>query len=160
MPKQRRESPEWIDGAPLVFTNSVDIDATPADVWQRIADHVGWVEWFPSLDKVEVTGAPAGIGGKRRVTIKRLPINEEFTAWTEGEQFAFAIVKSPLIFVAAFAEDVRIEPTEAGCRVTYRQGIEAKKRFDWLAKAAFKSLDGTTAEALQNLKSLAEGSGR
>ena len=157
MAQHRSESPEWIDGAPLVFNNNVEITATPADVWQRIADHAGWTEWFPSLDKVEVTGAPAGIGGKRRVTTKRLPINEEFTAWTVGEQFAFAIVKSPLVFVAAFAEDVQIEPTDAGCRVTYRQGIEAKKGFGWLAKAAFKSLDGTTAEALQNLRTLAEG---
>lgn len=152
MPKQRSESPEWIDDAPLVFNNSVEIDAPATEVWKHIADHVGWSEWFPAIDKVEVTGAPAGIGGKRRVVSKRLPLDEEFTAWTENEQFAFAIVKSPLIFVAAFAEDIRLEETDSGCRVIYRQGIEAKKGFGWLAKAALGSLDGTTAEALGNLK--------
>ncbi len=156
MAKLRKESPEWIDGAPMVFSNSMEIAATPADVWQHIADHVSWSEWFPSLDKVEVTGAPAGIGGKRRVTVNRLPIDEEFTAWTEGEQFAFAIMKSPLFFVAALAEDVQLEVTESGCRVTYRQGIEPKKGFGWLAKAALGNLDASTAEALQNLKSLVE----
>ncbi len=156
MPSMRKESPEWIDGAPLVFSNSVEIAAPPADVWQHVADHVGWSEWFPALDKVEVTGAPAGIGGKRRVTSKRLPLDEEFTAWTENEQFAFAVVKSPLIFLAVLAEDVRLEPTDAGTRVTYRQGIEAKKGFGWLAKAALGSLDGSTAEALTNLKARAE----
>ena len=156
MPKMRKESPEWIDGAPLVFSNTIEIAAAPAVVWQRIADHVSWSDWFPTLDKVEVTGAPAGIGGKRRVTVNRLPIDEEFTAWTEGEQFAFAIMKSPLFFVAALAEDVQLEVTESGCRVTYRQGIEPKKGLGWLAKAALGNLDASTAEALQNLKSLVE----
>jgi carbon monoxide dehydrogenase subunit G len=140
----------------LVFSNTIEIAATPGDVWQRLADHVTWSEWFPSLDKVEVTGAPAGIGGKRRVTVSRLPLDEEFTAWTEEEQFAFAIVKSPLLFVAALAEDIRLEATDSGCRITYRQGIEAKKGCSWLAKAAFRSLDASTAEALNNLKSLVE----
>lgn len=156
MPKMRKESPEWIDGAPLVFSNTIEIAATPSDVWQRLADHVAWSEWFPSLDKVEVTGAPAGIGGKRRVTVNRLALDEEFTAWTENEQFAFAIVKSPLPFVAVLAEDIQLEATDSGCTVTYRQGIEARKGCGWLTKAAFRSLDAGTAEALQNLKSLIE----
>lgn len=156
MPSMRKESPEWIDSAPLIFSNTIEIDASPAEVWNRIADHAGWTEWFRVLDKVEVTGAPAGIGGKRRVTSKRLPLDEEFTAWTEGEQFAFAVVKSPLIFLAALAEDVQIEATATGCRVDYRQGIEARKGCGWLAKAALGSLDAGTADALQNLKTLVE----
>jgi len=139
-----------------VFTNTIEIAAPPANVWQHVADHVAWPEWFPVLDTVEVTGAPAGIGGKRKVTSKRLPLHEEFTAWTEGEQFAFAVVKSPLAFVAALAEDVRIEPTGTGCIVTYRQGIEAKRGFGWLAKAALQNLDADTATALTNLKARSE----
>ncbi len=156
MPRHRLETPEWIDGADIVFSTSLDFNAPAADVWKHIADHRGWTEWFPTLDKVEVTGAPAGIGGKRRVTVKRLNLDEEFTAWTENEQFAFAVVKSPLLFVAAFAEDVRIEPGDDGCRVTYRQGIEAKRGVGWLAKAGFRQLPEQTATALQHLKALVE----
>ena len=152
----RTESPEWIDGAPFVFSNTIEIAAAPGDVWKHVADHVAWSDWFPTLDKVEVTGAPTGIGGKRRVTVNRLPLDEEFTAWIEGEQFAFAIVKSPLFFVAALAEDVRLEATDSGCRVTYRQGIEARRGCGWLAKTALGNLDTSTAEALGNLKALVE----
>ena len=157
MPTHRLESPEWIDGADIVFSSSLDFDAPPASVWERIADHVAWVDWFPTLDKVEITGAPAGIGGRRRVTVKRLGLDEEFTAWTENEQFAFAIVRSPFFFVDAFAEDVRIEPVADGCRVTYRQGIAAKRGFGWLAKAGFRQLPKDTAAALQNLQAIVEG---
>lgn len=156
MPTHRSEPPEWIETAPLVFSNTIEIAATATEVWQHIADHTAWPEWFEALDSVEVTGAPAGIGGKRKVTSKRLPLHEEFTGWNEGAQFAFAIVKSPLLFLAAMAEDVKIEATDSGCRVTYRQGIEAKKGFGWLANAALKGLDADTATALIELKACAE----
>lgn len=156
MVQHRLESPDWIDGADIVFSSSLRFGVPAEVVWQRVADHEGWTEWFASLDKMEITGAPTGIGGKRRVTVKRLAINEEFTAWTENEQFAFAFVSSPLFFVETVAEDVRIEPAEGGCRVVYRQGIAAKRGFGWLAKAAFRQLPKQTATALQDLKALVE----
>jgi hypothetical protein len=156
MVQHRLESPDWIDGADIVFSSSLDFNASAEDVWERIADHQGWPEWFTSLDKVEVTGDPTGVGGKRRVTVKRLGINEEFTAWTENEQFSFAIVKSPLFFLETMAEDVRIEAVDAGCRVVYRQGIAARWGLRWLAKVGLRQLPQQTAEALQNLKTLVE----
>ncbi len=156
MVQHRLESPEWIDSADIVFSSSLDFNASAADVWERIADHEGWTEWFTSLDKVEVTGDPTGVGGKRRVTVKRLSIDEEFTAWTENEQFAFALVKSPLFFAETISEDVRIEAIDAGCRVVYRQGIAARRGLGWLAKVGLRQLPKQTAEALQNLKALVE----
>jgi hypothetical protein len=156
MSQHRLQPPEWIDGADIVFSSSLDFNASAADVWARIADHEGWTEWFPTLGKVEVTGSPTGVGGKRRVVVNRLGMDEEFTAWIENEQFAFAFIKSPLFFVETIAEDVRIEPVDGGCRVTYRQGIAGKRGFGWLAKLALRQLPKQTAAALQNLKALVE----
>jgi hypothetical protein len=156
MVQHRLETPDWIDGADIVFSSSLDFKASAEDVWARIADHEGWAQWFTSIDKVEITGAPTGVGGKRRVTVNRLGIDEEFTAWTENEQFAFAFVKSPLFFVETIAEDVRIELADGGCRVIYRQGIVGKRGLGWLAKLALRQLPQQTAAALQNLKALVE----
>jgi hypothetical protein len=54
------------------------------------------------------------------------------------------------------AESVRIEPTETGSRVVYRQGLQAKRGFgkalDVMWKQNAKQLD----IALQNLKQLVE----
>ncbi len=151
------KGPDWIDSAPMAFSNSIDIATPPAAVWAHIADHAGWTAWFTALDAVEVTGAATGVGGNRRVTVKRLPIDEEFTAWDENERFAFALIATKFPFLHAMAEDVQISLTDSGCNVTYRQGIEARRGFGWLTKLAFGSLDKQTADALSRLKRLCEG---
>lgn len=156
MAQHRRQPPTWIDDADIVCHSTIEIEATPAQVWARIADHETWSEWFTTLDKVEVTGAPTGVGGARRATAGRIPLDEEFTVWNENEQFSFAIVKSPLLFLDALAEDIRIEPVGDGSRVVYRQGITGKRGFGWLAKLAFKSLESETSAGLVRLKALLE----
>lgn len=156
MPKHPVKQPEWIESAPLTHSNTIDIAASPEVVWGHVADHESWSEWFTTLDKIEVTGSPTGVGGNRRVTVKWLPIDEEFTAWDPNERFAFAIIGTKIPFLHALAEDVRIEKTETGSRVTYRQGVECKRWFGWLAKPLFGSLGASTAEALGNLKQRCE----
>lgn len=157
MPKHRIQSPESIDDVPISFSNSIDIAAPPAAVWAVVTDHGSWPDWFTTLDTVEVTGAASGVGGRRRVTVKRLPIDEEFTAWDENERFAFAFAASKFVFLDSLAEDVQIVPTDAGSRVTYRQGVVGKRGFGWLAKLAFGSLDSQTADSLTRLKAIVEG---
>src|SRR6478609_3841576 len=79
MPTHPVQPPEWIDSAPIRVERTVDIAAPPSVVWGLIADHVGWPKWFTTLDAVEVLGAGSGVGGGRRVTVKKLPLEEEFT---------------------------------------------------------------------------------
>jgi len=156
MPKHPTKQPEWIDSAPLTLSNTIDIGAPSEVVWGHVTDHESWSDWFTILDDVEVTGARTGVGGARRVTVKRLPLDEVFTAWDVDERFSFSIVASKLPFLHALAEDVRIEATATGCRVTYRQGIECKRGLGWLAKPAFGSLDASTGAALRSLKQRCE----
>jgi uncharacterized protein YndB with AHSA1/START domain len=150
--------PDWIDNAPVTVERSVEIEATREQVWAYIADHEAWPDWFGAISKVEVTGEPSGVGGARRVTIgKAPPVDEIFTAWDENERFAFAIVGSKLPFLGALAESVEIDAIEVasgetGSRVTYRQGIELKRGFGWLAARASNRLGGQLSKALEQLR--------
>jgi uncharacterized protein YndB with AHSA1/START domain len=156
MPVHTLQPPEWIDAAPIRVERTIEISAPPEAVWERISDHPSWPEWFTALDSVVVLGSPTGVGGGRRVTVKKLPLDEEFTAWDENEHFAFAIVRSKLPILESMAESVRIEPTDTGSRVIYRQGLQARRGFgkalDVMWKQNAKQLD----LALQNLKQLVE----
>ena len=122
---------EWIASAPIRTAASVEIAAPPEAVWAALVDHASWADWFAMLDKVEVTGAPAGVGGKRRVVIQRLPFDEEFTVWDEPRQFAWAVTGSRLPILSSMAESVLLTPTDTGCRLDYTQGLQARRGF-WL----------------------------
>jgi hypothetical protein len=157
MPKHPVKQPEWIDSAPILVKESIEIDATPAAVWTHIVDHASWTEWFDALDEVQPGTPSTGIGGTRRVIVKPLAIDELFTAWDEGEHFAFAIVGSKLPMLGAAAESVRLEPIgEDGCRVIYRQGIEGRKGLGWLMKLAWAPAAKGLPPALASLKERVE----
>ena len=149
--------PEWIDAAPICVERSIDIAAPPHAVWVRIADHLSWPEWFAALDSVQITGAPAGVGGGRRVTVNRMSMDEEFTVWDDDEHFAFAVIRTKLPILAAMAESVRLEPVGDGCRVTYRQGLQGRRGFGRVLDAIWQR-QGAPAldDALSNLKRLCE----
>lgn len=153
MPKYAVHPPEWIDAAPTVAESSITIEASPADVWARIADHESWPTWFEDLKRVEPVGSGAGVGSGRRVSIGLITVDEEFTVWDENEHFAFAITKSPVPILKAMIESVRIEPDgSGGCTVTYRQGLEGRRGLGWLVDRVGRQLQKQTGAALVNLR--------
>lgn len=157
MPTHPVKQPEWIDSAPILVTESVEIDAAPMRVWEHIADHPSWPEWFDALDEVQPGANSSDVGGTRRVIVTPITIDEQFTAWDEGEHFAFAIVGSKIPMLAAAAESVRLEATESGgCRVTYRQGVEGRRFLGGLMKLAWKPAAKGLAPALAALKQRVE----
>lgn len=157
MPTHPVKPPEWIDSAPILVSEFIEIDATPADVWTHIADHRSWPEWFEALDEVQPGPTSDAVGGTRRVIVKPLSIDEEFTAWDEAEHFAFAIVGSKLPMLAAAAESVRLEAIDGGrCRVTYRQGIQGRPGLGWLMNLAWKPAAKGLPLALAALKARVE----
>ncbi|NQY56462.1 MAG: SRPBCC family protein [Ilumatobacteraceae bacterium] len=157
MPSHPEHPPEWIDAAPVRVEQRIEIDAPVEAVWARIADHETWPEWFAALDRVEVVGRGSGVGGGRRVTAARLPVDEVFTAWDENEHFAFAIVRSKLPILQAMAESVRLEETDnGGCRVIYVQGLEARRGFGRVLGAVSRRLDRDLKAGLDALKQTVE----
>jgi hypothetical protein len=156
MPAHTIQPPEWIDAAPIRVERTVEIEAPSAAVWARIADHTTWPEWFTALDSIVILGSPTGVGGGRRATAMKMSLDEEFTAWDENEHFAFAVVRSKLPILESMAESVRIEPNDNGCRVVYRQGLQAKRGFGKALGVTWKSNTKKLDEALGNLKRLVE----
>ncbi len=100
-------------------------------VWERIADHPTWPQWFTALSEVRPGAIDHGLGGGRSVVVNRITIEEEFTAWEPGRHFAFSVVKAPRL-LASLAESVELDALADGrCVVTYRQGIEPARGFGW-----------------------------
>jgi carbon monoxide dehydrogenase subunit G len=156
MPQHLVQPPEWIDSAPIRVEETVEVGASPTAVWAVIADHAAWPEWFTALDEVQVTGRATGVGGQRRVVARRLPIDEEFTAWDEEEHFAFAVVRSRLPILGTMAESVRIEETGGGSRVTYRQGLQARRGFGPVLDLIWRPVPQQLRDALANLRTRVE----
>lgn len=146
------QSPEWIDGAPVTATASVDIAAPPAAVWAHVVDHASWPEWFVQLERVEALGSPTGVGGGRRVIVRKRPIDEVFTAWDDDRHFAFSVTESKLPILKSLAESVRLEPIESGTRLTYRQGLEGRPGFGWLIRLMWRQPAGQLPVALEQLR--------
>lgn len=160
MPKHPTREPGWIDDAPIRVERTVDIDAPPAEVWSHIADHASWPEWFPALDRVEPLGEPTGVGGGRRVIAAKLPLDETFTAWDEGEHFAFAVVASKIPVLDSLAESVRLEPLDGGgTRVVYRQGLAGRRGMGWAMALLWKRPERQLGDALPALKARVESTG-
>jgi uncharacterized protein YndB with AHSA1/START domain len=151
-----RLPPDWIPTARVVVQVTRQMAASRAAVWELIADHETWPEWFTALDRVEVTGDAAGVGGRRDVTLNRLVVSEEFTAWEPPERFAFAVTSGPRL-LAGMAESLELADRGAdGCTVTYTQGIEPTRGLGWLVGRMTKRLEDELGKGLDGLADRAE----
>jgi hypothetical protein len=151
------QPPEWIDSAPITVVESIDISAPPSQVWAHVTDHESWPEWFTPIERVEPLGSPTGVGGGRRITVRKRPIDEVFTAWDEDRHFAFAVTESKLPILHSLAESVRLEPIESGTRLTYRQGLQGRPGFGWLMRLIWKQPAKQLPTALEQLRRRVEG---
>ncbi len=135
----------WIDQAPVKVTRSRRIEASQDVVWAAIADHEGWSQWFGPITRVEPLDPPSGVGGRRRVHIRSLAMEEEFLAWDEGSRFAFCVTHMTVPVIRSLVEDVRLTPDGDATTVSYTQAFEPKasKLFaPILRRGAPKQIDG------------------
>lgn len=115
----------WIDHAPVSVTRTRRIAASSDEIWAAIADHESWPQWFDALTEVEVLGSGEGVGGRRRVHIRSIAIEEEFLAWEPGERFAFVLTGANKPGIKSMVEDVRLESVGDGATtVSYTQALE------------------------------------
>ncbi|WP_176707016.1 SRPBCC family protein, partial [Mycobacterium malmoense] len=73
----------FIDSAPFVFRNSVDLAITPEQLFEVLADAQAWPRWASVITKVTWTSPePRGVGTTRVVEMRGGIVgNEEFLAW-------------------------------------------------------------------------------
>ena len=117
----RRVELDWLDQAPAVFRNSVDIALAPAELFEVLARADTWPRWASVITHVEYTSpAPYGIGTTRVVTMRGGIVgDEEFLAWEPGAHLAFRFNASSTSALEAFLEDYRLEPIAGGTRLTW-----------------------------------------
>ncbi|KKC04615.1 SRPBCC family protein [Mycobacterium nebraskense] len=111
----------FIDTAPFVFGNSVDLAITPEQLFEVLADAEAWPRWASVITKVTWTSPePRGVGTTRAVEMRGGMVgNEEFLAWEPFTHMAFRFNECSTQAVAAFAEDYRVEVIPGGCRLTW-----------------------------------------
>ena len=156
MPELEQRSFDWLSTAPVRVEATRDIAASAAATFAVIAAHERWPEWFKQLKQVEVTGAPTGVGGQRRVTLSGVVVDEVFIAWETDRLFAFTVTNSSRPMAKSMVEAVRVEPLgDDRCRVTYTQGIEP---LGWMKPAmplVKKTMRSMLAGALTKLEAQA-----
>jgi len=121
----RPEDISFVDRAPLLVRQQVEVPAPPQEVWPAFAEAGAWAEWFAAVESVQWTspGAP-GVGSTRRVTLKGLEVEERLLAFDEAERFSFTVLEASRRGFGAMVEVMTLEPTAGGTLVTYRQAVE------------------------------------
>jgi len=156
MAELEQRSFDWLSTAPVSIEATRDIAASAVATFAVIAAHERWPEWFKQVKRVEVTGAPTGVGGQRRVTLSGVVVDEVFIAWETDRLFAFTVTNTSRPMAKSMVEAVRVEPLgDERCRVTYTQGIEP---LGWMKPAMpllKKTMQSTLAKALTNLEARA-----
>ncbi|MCV7408687.1 hypothetical protein AWC05_08200 [Mycobacterium florentinum] len=112
---------DFIDNAPFVFRNSVDLTVTPEQLFEVLADAAAWPRWASVITMVTWTSPePRGVGTTRIVEMRGDIVgDEEFIAWEPFTHMAFRFNQCSTKAVAAFAEDYRVEAIPGGCRLTW-----------------------------------------
>lgn len=99
---------DWIDSAPLAVTRIRRIAAPPETVWEFIADHAGWAEWFSGIRSVDLGTPSIGVGGTRTVHLGAVSVAEEFLAWDPGAHFAFTVTGSTKAVIRSLVENLEL----------------------------------------------------
>lgn len=117
---------DFIDDAKYRFSNSVDLNITPEQLFEVLADASSWPKWAKVITNVEwTTPEPRGVGTMRTVTMLGGMVGaEEFIAWEEHSLIAFRFNEASEKRVRAFAERYDVVPTEAGCNLTWTLALE------------------------------------
>ncbi|HYI81222.1 MAG TPA: SRPBCC family protein [Thermoleophilaceae bacterium] len=114
--------------APMVIPVTVELDASPAQVWDALGSDQMW-SWFPPLDRLRwLTGRPLQEGAVRTIRVARLfTLEEHFYRWEEGRRATFHVVGVTRPVLDALAEDFLLEPTAGGgTRLTWTFAVDPK----------------------------------
>ncbi len=94
---------------------TIDIDASPAQVWALVTDVKRMAEWSPQVVRTIVRGGPVQLG-TRALNINRRgpvvwPTRTKVVAFEPHREFAFRVKENKAIW------SFTLEPTESGTRV-------------------------------------------
>lgn len=121
----RRVDEQFLSSAPLVVRAKVDLDASPAAVFEALGSDEMW-SWVPVLDKLRwITPRPLGAGSVRTLRIGRfVEVEEDFFLWEQDRRAAFCVTSASRPALKALAEDFTVEPTSRGTRLTWTMALD------------------------------------
>lgn len=148
----------------LSATETVDIDARPHKVWQRIRNFNGLNEWHPAVAKSNlVNGQNNKPGAVRELTITNGAIIYDELVAIDDERmyYVYKLVDSPLP-ATEYQSTVAVKPKGAGAQVIWtvtfrRKNPIAHPPADQTDAAAIQLLEGVYRAGIDNLKKIIEG---
>ena len=100
----------------MLVSMSVDIDATPAEVWEHLVDPEKAKAWFTALKKYEWASDERGVGADfywyEEASGRTYNIWFTTTEWVPGEVFGYTMTKGD--FFKSYDERWEIEHSEPG----------------------------------------------
>lgn len=119
----------YFESAPARFSASVEVKATPEQIFEVFEDAHAWTVWADPITGVEWTSPkPYGLGTTRTVSMTGGMVgDEEFIAWEPGKRMAFRFTHASMDSVEAFGEDYTVEDLGNGLvRVTWVMAMSPK----------------------------------
>ena len=121
----------FIRSAPLVITHRIESEATCESLWQTLTSDGALTSWAHGITGADWTSdRPFGIGTTRTVRAGAFAaLNERFFRWDEGRRMSFYVESASLPGFKRFAEDLVLEPTSTGSRLTWTFAVQAQPWF-------------------------------
>jgi hypothetical protein len=116
MYKCKEVTVEYFAEAPCVYRATVEVNATPEQIFTSFEDAGDWPKWAPPIQLVEWTSPkPFGLGTTRRVSMSGNLIGDEtFIAWDYPKRMAFCFTHSSQSLIESFAEDYQLTVLPGG----------------------------------------------
>ncbi|KZF11983.1 MULTISPECIES: SRPBCC family protein [Rhodococcus] len=121
----------FIRSAPLVITHRIESEATCESLWQTLTSDGALTSWAHGITGADWTSdRPFGVGTTRTVRAGAFAaLNERFFRWDEGHRMSFYVESASLPGFKRFAEDLVLEPTSTGSRLTWTFAVQAQPWF-------------------------------
>lgn len=117
---------DFVDTAPYRFSNSVDLNITPEQLFEVFADADAWPRWAKVITGVTWTSPlPPTAGTTRDVTMRGgLSGSEEFLLWEPYTRMGFRFNSASEKRIKAFAERYDVVATPTGCTLTWTLALD------------------------------------
>lgn len=118
----------FLDDAKIVIRSTVDLAATPAQVWEALGSDEMW-SWLPVIDRLEwLTPRPHVEGCVRRLRLgKVLTVDEEFYRWDVEKRATFRVTAQNRNVLDGLIEDFLLEPSAKGTRLTWTMALTPRR---------------------------------
>jgi uncharacterized protein YndB with AHSA1/START domain len=140
---------------------SIEIEASPEEVWALLIEPERILEWYLPLEKFEYKSEQtSGVGARFRFEqaspLGTMELDCAVTEWVENEAFAFRMTSGN--FAKEYAERWTVEATPSGSRFTFLEEGELSLGIigRLIGPLAERGSRATVEKMLAKLKSLAE----